>query len=180
MLSILALANARAQCQYPQRSGPSEQRRPAPKSTQPSGREPEGRRLASLARSRDGRARRTQRLAGVSFAPCSQARTEDRGALAEATSAGSRGERVLETDFREVQEVETLSHPLPPATFRSASLGEQSNGRLDRNLGENPHRQDVDSEDLTRFSKNGIQPDRFDTHWASGFTARRGPARLEP
>ena len=35
---------------------------------------------------------RTQRLARVSFARRAQARTEDRGGLAEATSAGSRGE----------------------------------------------------------------------------------------
>jgi hypothetical protein len=39
---FLALANARAQRRYPQRSRPSEQRRPAPKATQPSGREAEG------------------------------------------------------------------------------------------------------------------------------------------
>jgi hypothetical protein len=40
--SILVLAKARVQHRYPQRSRPSEQRRPAPKSTQPSGREAEG------------------------------------------------------------------------------------------------------------------------------------------
>src|SRR5438309_5464873 len=42
LLWILALAKARTQCRYPQRSRPSEQRRPAPKSTQPRGREAEG------------------------------------------------------------------------------------------------------------------------------------------
>src|SRR5439155_15724764 len=35
LLWILALAKARVQCRYPQRSRPSEQRRPTPKSTQP-------------------------------------------------------------------------------------------------------------------------------------------------
>ena len=39
---FLALAKARAQRRYPQRSRPSEQRRPAPKATQPFGREAEG------------------------------------------------------------------------------------------------------------------------------------------
>jgi hypothetical protein len=39
---FLALAKARAQRRYPQRSRLSEQRRPAPKVTQPSGREAEG------------------------------------------------------------------------------------------------------------------------------------------
>ena len=39
---FLALAKARVQRRYPQRSRPSEQRRPAPKATQPSGRELEG------------------------------------------------------------------------------------------------------------------------------------------
>jgi uncharacterized membrane protein len=39
---ILALAKARARRRYPQRSRPSEQRRPAPKATQPFGREAEG------------------------------------------------------------------------------------------------------------------------------------------
>ena len=39
---FLALAKARARHRYPQRSRPSEQRRPAPKATQPSGREAEG------------------------------------------------------------------------------------------------------------------------------------------
>jgi len=41
LLSILALAKARAQCRYPQRSRPSEQRRTTAKATQPSGREAE-------------------------------------------------------------------------------------------------------------------------------------------
>jgi hypothetical protein len=39
--SLLVLAKARAQRRYPQRSRPSEHRRPAPKSTQPFGREAE-------------------------------------------------------------------------------------------------------------------------------------------
>ena len=39
---FLALAKARAQHRYPERSRPSEQRRPAPKATQSSGREAEG------------------------------------------------------------------------------------------------------------------------------------------
>ena len=50
MLSILALAKARAQRRYPQRSRPSEQRRPASKATQPSGRERKGRLATSLVR----------------------------------------------------------------------------------------------------------------------------------
>ncbi len=39
---FLALAKVRVQRRDPQRSRPSEQRRPAPKAKQPSGREPEG------------------------------------------------------------------------------------------------------------------------------------------
>jgi len=39
---FLALAKTRAQRRYPQRSRPSEQRRPAPKAAQPYGREAEG------------------------------------------------------------------------------------------------------------------------------------------
>ena len=50
LLWILALAKARAQCRYPQRSRPSEQRRPTAKSTQPWRREAEGQLAASLAR----------------------------------------------------------------------------------------------------------------------------------
>ena len=49
-------------------------------------------RCRHLARSCDGRAQRAQRLARISFAPCAQAGTESRGRLAEATSAGARGE----------------------------------------------------------------------------------------
>jgi len=50
LLSILALVKARAQRRYPQRSRPSEQRRPAPKAAQPGGREADKQRASSLSR----------------------------------------------------------------------------------------------------------------------------------
>lgn len=50
LLLILALSEARAQWRYPQRSGPSEQRREPSKATQPYRREGDGQLAASVAR----------------------------------------------------------------------------------------------------------------------------------